>query len=379
MEVKQITQGLTAASALLRQRLQQFITWWTGELLALLPQQLREMMQRRARRLIVDVDGKKATFTLCGLQGVRKIVNLDFGPNVVAQSWAVDAIKKACAGHVDEIAVRIPVKQALRRTLTIPLAAEENLREVLAFEMDRHSPFKAEHVYYDFRVIARDPAKRSLRVELTVVPRSKVDPLVEMLISWDLEPTSLDIRDGNASDDEVVEAAGLNLFPVEQRRIPQGDKSWQNWILAALAAVLLVIAIALPFVHKINAGTQLETEVKQARQEALTAEQVRTELEQLVAEVNALVKKRKERPTVIQVLDELTRLLPDSTWLSRLEVGKMRAKIRGESFNASDLATLIENSALFNDASFDSPVTRNPNTDRERFVISATVARVDVQ
>lgn len=378
MEVKHIMQGLTAAGVSLRQHVQGFIVWWTGELFALLPQQLTEIMQRRARRLIVDVDGKRATFTLCGLQGVRKVGDLDFGPNVVVQPRAVDAIKKACVGYVDEVAVRLPVEQGLRRTLTLPLAAAENLREVLAFEMDRHTPFKAEQVYYDFRIVTRDAVKRSLRVELTLVPRSEVDPLAEMLVGWGLEPTSLDIRDSAASDEDVAEAAGLNLLPTERRHAPRGGMSWQNPILATVATALLVTAIALPFVQKINAVTQLETEVKQARQEAIMAEQVRTELEQLVVEVNALANKRKERPIVIQVVDELTHLLPDSTWITRLEVGEMRVKIRGESSNASDLATLIVNSALFNDASFDSPVTRNPKTDQERFVISATVARVDV-
>jgi general secretion pathway protein L len=379
MESKQITKSLTAASASLRQDLQQFISWWTAELLALLPPRLRGLMQRRARRLIVDIDGKSASCTLCGLQGVRKIADLDFAPAGVAQPQTVDAIKQACDGGIDDIAVRIPIKQALRRTLTIPLAAEENLREVLAFEMDRHTPFKAEQVYYDFTVVARDPARRTLRVELTVVPRAEVDPLVAMLVSCGLEPTSLDVSDSNASGDAVDEVAGLNLFPGAQRRISPGNKSWQNPVLATLAAVLLVTAVALPFVQKISAVAQLETEVREARQEALTAGQVRTELEQLVAEVNALVSKRKQQSSVMQVLDELTRILPDGTWVNRFEVGGKRVKIRGESSNASGLAALIENSVLFNDASFDSPVMRNPTTEQERFVISATVARVDVK
>lgn len=373
METNHIAWGLIEASASLRQHVSQFATWWSGELLALVPSSLRQALTRGAHGLIVHVDGSEANFTVSGPQGLDDIAELDLGSGVVEQRQVIDSIKKACGDQVDEVTVRIPVHHALHRTLMLPLAAEENLREVLAFEMDRHTPFNAAQVYYDFTIVTREPAKRSLQLELTLIPRSKVDPLLDTLAKWGLKPTSLDITAGRAPDGDAWETAGLNLLPADRNKTRRGNANWYKRALAALAAVLLVTAVALPFVQKVNVLMQLEAKVEEAREKAVKADELRKELEQLVAQANILVSKRKERPNIIQVVDELTRILPDSTWLNRLEVSERSVKMQGESFNTSEVATLIEVSTLLADASFDAPVTRNPRTETERFVISAKI------
>jgi general secretion pathway protein L len=72
------------------------------------------------------------------------------------------------------------------------------------------------------------------------------------------------------------------------------------------------------------------------------------------------------------VLHELTRLLPDHSWLARLELDGSRVRLRGESLNAAELVAALEGSALFADASLEGSVTRDPGTDRERFALSAS-------
>jgi len=372
-----IAKALTVGGASLRESLVRLANWWASELLAMLPGGLRERMQRRARRLLVEFDGKTARFGLWDAQRMHEIASLDFGANAAAAREAADEIRKACDGRVSEIAVRLSATQALRRTVTMPLATERNLRAVLAFEMDRYTPFKADHVYYDFAVLARDADKRTLQVALTLVPRKEVDPLVQALRGWGLEPTSLEVHGGDLVNHAAGGATGLNLLPAAQRGIGQARAGWRNRALAVCAALLLVAAFALPFAQKMQTVQRLEKELEEVRKEALLAEQVRKELEQLVAEENALVNRRNQRPAAIQVLQDLTQLVPDSTWLNHLELAGARVKIRGESANASELVTTIENSAMFKGATFDGSVTRDPKSDRERFAISATANAVE--
>jgi general secretion pathway protein L len=146
-----------------------------------------------------------------------------------------------------------------------------------------------------------------------------------------------------------------------------------------LALALVLVAVALPLVYKHRQVQALEAQVQAARTEALQAEQLRQEFEQLLAASNALVDQRKARPLAIAVLDEVTRILPDSTWLARLELNGSKVKLQGESANASEVATLILASELFTDARFDSPVTRVGTSARERFLISATIAGAAVK
>jgi general secretion pathway protein L len=74
---------------------------------------------------------------------------------------------------------------------------------------------------------------------------------------------------------------------------------------------------------------------------------------------------------VIDVLEVLTRLLPDDTWLDRFELRGGQIKIQGESKAASSLIPLIEAAPLFRNVSFAAPVTHNVRTAKERFVITA--------
>jgi general secretion pathway protein L len=237
----------------------------------------------------------------------------------------------------------VPDHLVLQRTLELPLATERNLRAVLAFEMDRYTPFKADAVYFGHAIQARDPAKRTLRVLLTVVPRSAV-----------------------GAGPEAIEARGMRLaLRSEQPRT-------RLRVAVAGAALLLGLALVLPFLQKIDAAARLEQEVREARQQALGAEAARRELERLLAEERALPERRAQRPPALEVLHELTRLLPDHSWLARLELDGSRVRLRGESLNAAELVAALEGSALFGDASLEGSVTRDPGTDRERFALSAS-------
>ena len=240
---------------------------------------------------------------------------------------------------------RVPAHLAMQRTLELPLATERNLRAVLAFEMDRYTPFKADAVYYGYSVTARDPARRLLRVLLTAVPRAAVDP-----------PRA------------AVEALGVRLT---LHGAPERRGLGRAGVLAAAALGLLVTALALPVARKMEEAAALQERIGAVRQQARAAEAARHELEGLLAEARALPERRRRRPPVIDVLRELTVVFPDHSWLSHLELAGSRVRVRGESRNASELVAAIERSALLSDASFDGSVTRSPGADRERFSLSA--------
>ena len=84
-------------------------------------------------------------------------------------------------------------EQVLSKRVQLPLAAESNLRQALAFEMDRHTPFNAQAVYFDYQVLERDRERGQLHLDMVVAPRSLVDPLLEVLEPRGLAPTGVDV------------------------------------------------------------------------------------------------------------------------------------------------------------------------------------------
>jgi Tfp pilus assembly protein PilN len=72
----------------------------------------------------------------------------------------------------------IPREKAILRYVELPLAVKENLRDTLAYEMEKYVPFPAERAYFDFQVMTEDKESGKMRLLLVVVKRESVYPYV---------------------------------------------------------------------------------------------------------------------------------------------------------------------------------------------------------
>lgn len=364
--------SVSGLGARVRAPLAAFRRWWIGELAALVPRGVRRLFSPSASRLVVDVEnGDAVALTLERAGEVRELGRVDLRRGDPAAQLGRDP--QALAGPGAERVVRLSPEDVVSASVVLPSATEENLREVLAFEMDRYTPFRAEQVYYDYRIAARDREHGKLRVQLFATPRERLDPILETLGRWGLAPLAVEVRE--AREEGAAPPASVNLLPRGQRARGSGARSGWNRALAAAAAGLVIAAVAIPLVHKARLVETLRSDVADARRAAETVQSMRARLEESIEEVTFLTDRKHALPAVIDLLDALTRLLPDDTWLLRFELREDRMKIQGESPAASNLISLIESSDLFRDPSFVAPVTQNPRSGQERFVITARIVR----
>jgi general secretion pathway protein L len=111
------------------------------------------------------------------------------------------------------------------------------------------------------------------------------------------------------------------------------------------------------------------------KEEAEAAQVLQDEISHMAAESRLFVEQKQKRPSVIEILNELSRILPDNTWLQRLEMKNAKVTIQGISADASALIELIETSSLFRNTTFQSPIVQDPRSGRYRFQIVADVCR----
>ena len=78
-------------------------------------------------------------------------------------------------GDRDNLFLGIPGSKVIFKRLSLPSPAEENLKDVLGFEMDRYTPFTLEDVYFDFKIVKRDEAKKLIHVLLMVIKKEVVE------------------------------------------------------------------------------------------------------------------------------------------------------------------------------------------------------------
>ena len=343
-------------------RLRGFWRWWSGELVELLPDNLQKAIMLRQQKLYVEAESDTLLLSLGNHAAQREVLRLSLD--------ASDAEDADIPREVQQTIFLVPDDKVLAKRISLPAAAEENLREVLGFEMDLHTPFEAAEVYYDYTVVGRASARQQVNVDLVYAPRDAVDALVDGAASLGIRTDVVTCRRRDNANLQPV-----NLLPQEKRRGRRFDVRNLNLALTALLAVLLVAAITIPIVQKNRAIAEVEAQVQAAAATAREGAALRQDLEKMAAASQFLVEKKASDVMIVEVIDEISRILPDHTWIARLDVSGTELQIQGQSSASSSLIKIIESSPWFENARFASPVVQIAGTDNDRVHIVATVAR----
>ena len=82
-----------------------------------------------------------------------------------------------------------------KKSLALPAAAKENLYQVVAYELDRYTPFKAEQVYFAVKPLDGVNEPGQIRVMLILTTREILDGLYEDIKAMGLSPLFADYED----------------------------------------------------------------------------------------------------------------------------------------------------------------------------------------
>ncbi len=326
------------------------LAWWRRGLLECLPYWARKQLDPSEAPFIVEVDPHGARLSLQREEGQTEI-----------QRFTLEHARALLSGlETRNLVLRVPGDWVLKKQVKLPAAAKENLRGVVGYEMDRHTPFTAQQVFYDVSVRGMVDEGRRLDVEVAVLPRNRVK-------NW------LAAVEGSALPLTRIDAPGLwrgaNLLPPEER--PRVSPLERLAGLLSWGGVLLLVAAVLvtPLWQKRQAVDELEASVREARQAADEALGVQERLERSRASLTSVVTERRERRFAVDVLKRVTELLPDDTWVQQFELDGRKLELRGMSDQATSLIGLIESAPDFRNAVFRSPVVQVRG--QERFHLSA--------
>ena len=349
-------------------RLAGFWAWWIAELGGILPSSVRNAILPGVERLYLAPEGDEIIALESTSGSLQEIGRY---PQLAAALLPEQAqTLQQLVGRARELVLCLPADKVLVKTLTLPLATEENLREVLGFEMDRQTPFSLDQVYYDHQLKKRNPKTNTLTLDLVVTPRPFLDDLVSSLhgLGIKLDRASL----CQQPDGQTLQ---VNLLPETARRDRRDSARYLNLALGIVALLLLLATIALPLVNKLQVIDALESRTDLVTGKAEVTRRLLEQVEQLDRNSRFLVEKKQAMPMTLEIINELTRILPDDTWINRLSIKGQEVQIQGQSAAASALIPLIESSDKLRNPRFRSPVTRMPRTNSERFHLSAEVIR----
>lgn len=365
-----------------RAGLPRFWRWWIGELTPLLPSASRIALQRRFVRPVIEfADGEAVLWRPdFGIGPTRLVIaekvslTGDAAAVLAAGRAAVARLAADASGGLaaPKVVIALSSRHVLRKELTLPAAVEENLAQTLAYDLDRHTPFRPEQLYFDAVVVSRDAAKKTLRVDWAAALRSIVDDARKQVEAWGAVPRAV-------VPGPPATAAKLNLMPDGARPRPLEWRRWQVWAPAAAVATIALAAVIVPLAQKRQYAIELNALSAEAGQQAQAADAVRHQLEVMQNDYDYVLAKKYAYPSLVQVLDEITRTLPDDTWLTQFELkttgrGKESQRdlyLRGESGNAGKLIALLEDTKLVEQAAPRSPTTKIQGASGEIFDVGA--------
>lgn len=146
----------------------------------------------------------------------------------------------------------------------------------------------------------------------------------------------------------------------------------------ALSCVLLALVMAQSLYLRAHQVAQLEDAITAVQGEAREVIQIKKQIEETGEAAGFLARSRSAVPLAIEVLADITRILPDDTYLDRLVITNSSVQMQGKSKNAQQLIPLVNGSNLLDDAAFRGSTRLDARSGLEIFEVNAEVVNAGV-
>ncbi|MGO1073621.1 PilN domain-containing protein [Lysobacter sp. CA199] len=348
-----------------------FFSWWGRTLASWLPLRARQALGVDRGRLLLQVDGDQVHLRLQQAGELRDLAVLPSlaALNVAGEAVVADPLAPLLPPRIGDLPrwLLLPPAASLRRRLTLPAAAAERLRDVVGFEIDRQTPFTADAVAFDARVIGRRDSDGQLDAELVAVPRQSLDPQLTAI-----GPLASTLAGIEVSGTDGV-PLGVNLLPPAQRRTRSDPFRFWNLALAAVAIFALAAAMWQVLENRSDAIKTLQQTIAKNANAARQAATQRQQMVDLIEGQAFLDRTRAARPSTVEIIDELSRRMPDTTYLEKLAIEDESLLMIGLSREASSLIGKLQGTKLWRSPALTGAVQPDPATSRDRFTLTAEI------
>lgn len=344
-----------------------FLSWWTSELQNLVAVRAGASIRQGPRLLVhVEQNGFRLEHSLSG----RASHSSD------AFFATARELETAVAGLLDvtprpTVELRIPAGACFMRTVRLPRAAQRDLPQLLALDLERATPFKPADIFTGYIVDQGADQGPTLSVRQYVLKRRTIADAAGAVERAGASISAISCVD--------TDGAGLAYFrPADLTATPHAGppRASMTTLLAVMILLLGGSAAYLAVNRHDVALAEIKASTDGLKREATEIRERMTAAQALDAEVAAFNRLRRRTISRALIIEEVTRVLPDSDWLTELRIEAATVDLSGLAQSGNALVPLFETSDLFVDATLTAPVTFDQALAKERFSLRVQLRNV---
>jgi general secretion pathway protein L len=339
---------------------------WLDQVAAAIVAVIERVGGPRAVRLVEESDGKLSVHLSDTAKSGGDCQLRVEGGKVVGQ--LPPNVEAALRGGSVELALR--PERFLFRPLELPSRAAEFLDGVVRGQIDRLTPWAPEYAAFGWSKPADIGAGRIV-VTVAATAKAAITPYLQALVGLGIRSITLSTR----APDPAANAPPITVFredvtgALDIRRV-------RKILLATLALACLAAAGAATAATVWGGSLQarqddLARRIAERRTAALASRNLAGD--PATAAERALARRKQETPSSVIVIEDLSKLLPDHTYVTELRIEADKLRVIGITQDAPSLIRLIEQSRHFTGATFFAPTTRAPSDPGDRFNIEARI------
>jgi general secretion pathway protein L len=202
-----------------------------------------------------------------------------------------------------------------------------------------------------------------------MAPKTVIDQALAVAARFELVPDSVELATADADPESV-----LNLLPQQStgKALSMLDRAF-----VGASALIVAAAIGLNLHLERSAAKDLERQVAEAKSPAEESLALIERSSEIRAQLLTLAERKSKESLAVEVLDELTRLIPDEAYVIRLTIRAKEVQLEGLAQDAARLIRLLSESTLFREPHFLSPIIQDSVAMAERFNIAIALGNAD--
>jgi general secretion pathway protein L len=183
---------------------------------------------------------------------------------------------------------------------------------------------------------------------------------------------------GGAIESLWPKANALNLLTKGIHTTARAPK-FLTLVLLLIILGLWIVYLVAPLQIEEKRLAEIDRQISSRKEEVKKVEALRKEIEAISAETVTINNFKEKRRMSLDVLKELTTILPKSAWLSRVRVSETNVDLEGYASSASGLLSKLESSPFFKKVEFASPTFRDTRMNADRFNIKMEIEGIDIE